>query len=352
MNKTLGTVVTLAKETVQEYSADEVPRLGASLAYYTVFSMAPVLVICVGVAGLIFGREAASGQLETELQGMMGEDAASVVSEAIANAGSFEGGTMATIIGVVTLIVGASGAFIEMQNALNRVWGVEDQAKKAGWMGFLRHRLVSFGMVLIMGFLLAVSTLLTVAISGFSKWASGGFQIPPFVIEIANFGVSWLIIAALFGFMYKMLPDAKIQWKDVWVGASITAVLFVIGKSLIGLYIGKSSVGSTFGAAGSLVAVLVWVYYSSQIMLFGAEFTQVWSRLHGSRAGQARKLAWNDKTAAAAAGKPGAAKPGQEQIAASTGALPKKKARFRKIVGTVALAVVAVSQRTDGKRRS
>ncbi len=345
MNRALGTVVTLVKETVQEYQADEVPRMGASLAYYTVFSMAPVLVIAVGVAGLVFGREAASGQLQSELTGMMGEDAASVVSEAIGNAGKFDGGTVATVVGVVTLILGASGAFIEMQNALNRVWDAEDKAKKAGWMGFLRHRLVSFGMVLIIGFLLAVSTLLTVAISGFSKWASTGFEIPAWILEAANFGVSYLFIGALFAFMYKMLPDAKIQWRDVWVGASITGLLFVVGKSLIGLYIGKSSVGSTFGAAGSLVVVLVWVYYSSQILLFGAEFTQVWSRIHGSRSGQARKVAWNEKTAvekrtaAASAGAP------EDTRIAAAAVVPKRKARFRKIAGTVALAVVAVSGR-------
>lgn len=278
----LALVVRLVRETAREYSEDDVPHLGSSLAYYTVFSMAPVLVIAVAIAGFVFGPEAATGQLQTQLTGLMGDAGAQVVGDAIAKSSQLGAGIAATIIGVGTLLLGASGAFLELQTALNRVWGCK-AVPHAGWANYLRRRFVSFGMVLVIGFLLVVSTVLTAAITGLSEWAGGRLEIPAFALQSLNFGTSFLITTVLFALIYKVLPDAKVAWGDVWIGATLTSVMFAIGKLGIGLYLGHSTIASTFGAAASLVVLLVWVYYSSQMLLIGAEFTQVWSRTRGSR---------------------------------------------------------------------
>jgi membrane protein len=272
----------LITETVRESRADNIQRLGASLAYYTVFSMAPILVIAVAVAGLVFGTEAATGQVQTELQSLMGHEGAQAIGTAIARSDQPAAGTLATIIGFVTLLAGASGAFLELQTALNRVWGCEPPAEKS-WVAFLRRRFVSFGLVLVIGFLLVVSTLATAAIAAFGTWAQGRLAFPPVAMEAANFGTSFVVITALFAMIYKVLPDVKVDWGDVWVGALFTSFLFAVGKMLIGVYLGHSTIASTFGAAGSLVVVLVWVYYSAQLLLVGAEFTQVWARVWGSK---------------------------------------------------------------------
>jgi membrane protein len=265
----------LLKTSASEWVADEAPRLGAALAYYTMLSIAPLLVVVVAVAGLVYGEAAARGELAQQLEGLVGPQGAEVLQTMLANASHPAGGLIATAIGLVVLLLGASGVFIELQGSLNRIWGVQSKTAGGVW-GFIRTRLLSFLMVLAIGFLLLASLALSAALSAVSRYFAeeGG---SPILWQVVNQAVSFAVITLLFALIFKLLPDAEIAWKDVWVGAALTAVLFTVGKYLIGLYLGNSSVGSAYGAAGSLAVFLVWVYYSAQILFFGAEFTQVYA---------------------------------------------------------------------------
>jgi membrane protein len=264
----------LFKTSASEWVADEAPRLGAALAYYTMLSIAPLLVVLVAIAGLVYGEAAARGELAQQLEGLVGPQGAEVLQTMLANASHPAGGLVATSIGLVVLILGASGVFIELQGSLNRIWGVQSKASGGVW-GFIRTRLLSFLMVLAIGFVLLVSLALSAALTAVSRYfAEDG---SPIVWQIVNQIVSFGVFTLLFALIFKLLPDAEIAWKDVWVGAALTALLFTVGKYLIGLYLGNTSVGSTYGAAGSLAVFLVWVYYSAQILFFGAEFTQVYA---------------------------------------------------------------------------
>lgn len=272
----------LLKETYNEWSEDKAARLAASLAYYTVFSIAPLLIIVIAVAGLVFGREAAQGQIEAQIQGLIGEDSAKFVQTLIEASSNKTTGTIATVIGVVTLLFGATGLFGQLQDALNTIWEVTPKPGR-GVLGIIKDRFFSFTMVLGIGFLLMVSLVVSAALATVNEYVSGLFDNLAFLGQVINFIVSFGVITLLFATIYKILPDVEIAWRDVWIGAAVTALLFTIGKFLIGLYIGHSAVASSYGAAGALVVILLWVYYSAQILLLGAEFTQVYAKRFGSR---------------------------------------------------------------------
>ena len=273
---------TLLKDTFGAWSRDKVPRHGAALAYYTVLSLVPLLVVIIAMIGLIFGRDAAQGYILDQIGSLVGPQSAAAIKEMIQRASQPSTGIMATIVASVTLLAGASGVFAQLQDSLNSLWGVEPKEGRGLW-GLIRDRFLSVATLLGTGFLLLVSLVLSAALAAFGKWFGGWLPAPEFVLQGLEFVISLSVITVLFALMFKALPDAKVAWGDVWIGAGLTALLFTIGKFAIGLYLGKSDVGSAYGAAGSLVILLVWVYYSAQILLFGAEFTQVYANTLGSR---------------------------------------------------------------------
>jgi membrane protein len=274
----------MLKEAFKDWSEDNAPRLGAALSYYTIFSIAPLLLISIAVAGLVFGQAAAQGRIVAEIQGLIGREAAESVQAMLENARKPGQGIMATVFGAVTLLFGAGGAFNELRAALDMIWEIPPR-KGGGIKALLRERLASFAMVLVVGFLLLVSLVLSALLSAFE--VKGVFPGSIVMLQVLNNAVSLAVITVLFALIFKYLPDAHppVAWKDIWVGAFITAALFTAGKFAIGLYLGRSSVASAYGAAGSLVLLLIWVYYSAQILFFGAELTQVYARRHGSRLG-------------------------------------------------------------------
>jgi membrane protein len=276
------TLFELLKETYHDWSEDKASRLAAALAYYTAFTVAPLILISIVVAGLVFGKEAAQGQIFEQLNGTLGPEAAGTVQTAVAGSQKSGASTLSAIIGIVTLIWSASGLFSQLQDALDTIWEVQPDPT-AGWMAFIKRRFFSMTMVLGVGFLLLVSLVLSTAITAIGTFLGNTLPGGAVIWQAVNFVISFGIITLLFAAIFKVLPDATIDWSDVWFGAAATALLFTIGKLLIGLYLGYASVGSTFGAAGSLLVFLVWVYYSAQILLFGAELTQVYARKYGSR---------------------------------------------------------------------
>ncbi|MCW5851091.1 MAG: YihY/virulence factor BrkB family protein [Anaerolineae bacterium] len=275
-------IVSLLKETYQEFNEDKVPRLGAALAYYTLFSLAPLLVVVIAIAGLAFGEEAARGQIEGAMGGLVGQQGAEAIQAMIKGASHPASGILATILGLVTLLLGASGVFGELQDALNTIWEVTEKPAK-GIVSMLRKRFFSFGLVVGTGFLLLVSMVITAGLQAFGKVLAGFMPGGDLFLEVLNFVISLAVTTLLFALIYKVLPDAKIAWRDVWTGAFVTAILFSIGRIAIGIYLGRSATASTYGAAGSLVIVVLWIYYSAQILFFGAEFTQVYANRFGSR---------------------------------------------------------------------
>jgi len=278
---------TLLRDAYHEWSADNAPRLGAALSYYTVFSVAPLIVLCIAVVGLVFGQEAAQGQVMSQIRSLVGDQAASAVQSMIANAQDRSSGLLATVVGLLTLFFGASGVFAELQGSMNTIWNAPPR-KSSGIWGLIRARFFSLTMVLGTGFLLLVSLILSTVLAAVSKHFR--YLLPAtlseWTIYAIDLGWSLVLFSVLFAVMFKVLPEAENSWRDVWLGAFITAVLFAVGKVLIGLYLGRSSVSSSYGAAGSLIVLLLWVYYSSQILFFGAEFTQVYARRYGSIAGK------------------------------------------------------------------
>jgi len=275
-------VTAFLREVVQKWSNDNALTLGAALAYYTIFSLAPLLVLAIAVAGLVFGRAAAQGEIVAQMQGVLGPSGAELIESMIERASEPASGVLATVISLVTMFFGASGVFGQLQGSLNRIWGA-DTRRRRGVKGQLQRRAASFSMILGIGFLLLVSLALSALISGLHRFIDEYLTVPSGLLSLTNLGVSFLIVTALFAMIFKLLPDARIEWRDVWLGAAVTALLFTIGKSLIGLYLGRAGVTSVYGAAGSLVLVLLWVYYSSQLLFLGAEFTEVYSRRFGSR---------------------------------------------------------------------
>lgn len=271
----------LLKTTFSEWQEDKVPVLAAALAYYTVFSLAPLLIIVIAILGIFFGQGQAETQLVSQLEGVFGQGVAQTLQAMIESRAQSGGNVLASIVGVVLVLVGATGVFTQLQNALNQIWGVEPNPESGIW-NLVRVRLLSLGMILVIGFLLLVSLVLSAVLSAFGGMLSTALPGGDLLWQALNFVISLAVITLLFALIFKYLPDAEIRWRDLWVGAGVTALLFVIGKSLIGLYLGSSAVASSYGAAGSLVVLLLWVFYSAQIILFGGEFTQVYAKRRGA----------------------------------------------------------------------
>lgn len=279
-------VWSLIKKTFSSWVEDYAQSMGAALAYYTLFSISPLLLIVISIAGLVLGEEAARGEIYGQLHDLMGREGAIAVQSLLESVNKPKKGVISTIVGIAVLLVGATSVFGELQSALDRIWRAPGRDKSEGVWALLRSRLLSFGMILGLGFLLMVSLVFHAALSALGKWWGPVFGEWETLAQIVNTVISFAFTTVVFAMIYKFMPRADIHWRDVRIGAAVTALLFTFGKYLIGLYIGKSGVGSGFGAAGSLVVVLVWVYYSAQIFLLGAEFTWVYARSYGSRKGE------------------------------------------------------------------
>jgi membrane protein len=275
------TIVGVLKETVSDWIDDKASRLAAALAFYTLLSIAPLLVLVVAVAGLVFGEDAARGEIGGQLRQMMGEQAGAGVEALLASARSPSEGIVATVVSVVVLFFGASGVFGELQDSLNTVWEVAPKPGR-GILGVIKDRFFSFTMVLGVAFLLLVSLVISAALSALGGHVAPSAPEMAVVWQVVNFIVSLASVTVLFALMFKVIPDVKIAWKNVWIGALATSLLFTIGKLLLGLYLGRASVASPYGAAGSLVVLVIWVYYSAQILFLGAELTQVYARTRGA----------------------------------------------------------------------
>jgi membrane protein len=278
----------LLKQTFTEWNEDHAPRLAAALAYYTAFSIAPLLVVVIGIVGIIVSQDTVQKQILFEVQRSVGPDAAKTVGELITNASKPAEGLLATILGIVTLLLGAGGAFGQLQDALNTIWDVDPSStgkQNSGVIFQIQNRFLSFGMVLFVGFLLLVSLVINAVIAAVSVYVVNLLPGVEFLVSLVNLVISLVVITAMFAMIYKFLPKVKLEWRDVIVGAVMTSVLFTVGRFLLGWYLGRSGTASAYGAAGSFVLILVWIYYSAQIFLFGAEFTQVYARRHGSLQG-------------------------------------------------------------------
>ena len=262
----------ILRQTVFAWNLHDAPRLGAALAFYTILSMAPLMILVVAVVAIFFGHSLAQDQILGEVRDLIGQAGADAVKTTIEHAREPASGFFATTVGVITLFFGASGVFIELRSALNTIWEVRP-AETNGLMSLIKDRFFSFGMVLAIGFLLLVSLVLSAALAAAGLYFGDLLPMPEGVLSLLNFMVSFAAIAVLFALIFRYVPDKTIAWREVRMGAVATAFLFSVGKALIGLYLGKASVGSAYGAAGSLIVVIVWVYYSSQIFFFGAEFT-------------------------------------------------------------------------------
>jgi len=283
---TVRTAWSLARETFTSWSDDYASSMGAALAYYTMFSIAPLLLIVISVAGLVFGEQAARGEILDQLQSLMGVEGAHAVQALLASVNEPRAGILATLFGFGALIVGATTVIGELQNALDRIWRAPDRHDRGGAWRWLRSRMLSLGMIMGIGFLLMVSLLASALLAMVQRWFGRVLDLGVFASAV-DFCVSMAFITVAFAMIYKLMPRVQVQWRDVWIGAAVTAALFTVGKMAIGLYIGRSAVASTFGAAASLVAMVVWVYWSAQIFLLGAEFTWVWARRFGSLRGHA-----------------------------------------------------------------
>jgi membrane protein len=282
--------IPLAKQTFDKWSEHRAPRLGASVAFYSLLSFAPLLVLVAAMAALVFDRNTAQNALMEQARQMIGDRGADTVKSLLASAQKPSSGIFASAIAFVALLFGASGVFSELRDALNTIWDAEPK-EESGWLGMVKQKLFSFGMVLSVGFLLLVSLILSAALAVIGKFFGQLVPVPVPVLETINFLVSLTVITFLFALLFKFVPARSISWRNVRVGAILTALLFTIGKFLLGLYLGKAGVGSAYGAAGSLVAVIVWVYYSAQLFFFGAEFTRVYADAHAHAAPQATSTA-------------------------------------------------------------
>lgn len=273
----------LLRNTAIEWWNDNTFRLAASLAFYTIFSIAPVLLIAVGSASLLFSRETAVNRVAEEMRRLVGEEGASALRQVLESSAGLGQGAWAITIGIATLILGASVVFAELQSALNQVWGVKSEVRRGLILDLVLDRLRSFSIALGVGFLLLVSLVLSAALSGLQDYLTNWMPSFPWLWQAGNIVISFFVVAVLFAMIYKFLPDVQIEWHDVWIGAVVTSFLFNGGKYLISIYLGRAAIGSAFGAAGSFAVLLVWIYYSALISFFGAEFTQVYARRHGRR---------------------------------------------------------------------
>jgi membrane protein len=286
MRKVFSNLPNLLKLSYQGWKEDKASRLSAALAYYTIFSLAPLLIIVIAVTGLFWDQVAVQAQVMNQVEGLVGAEGRAFISDLLTSASSPAKDIAATIIGIITLLFGALGVFNELHNALNTIWEVKEEEPK----GFLESikkvifsRLLSFTMILAIGFLLLVSLVISAGLSAVQETVGNAIPVSEILLQLVNLVISVGVITVLFALIFKFLPDAEIAWRDVWLGAFVTALLFSLGKFLIGLYLGNSAVASSFGAAGSLVLLLLWIYYSAQILFFGAEFTEVYANNYGSK---------------------------------------------------------------------
>jgi membrane protein len=281
-----GQAFALGKKAVDAWIDDFAPSMGAAISYYTVFSLAPLLVIVIAIAGAAFGREAVTGQITAQLSGLIGADGALVVEGLVASASDTDRGLIAGIVSIVVLLMGATTVFAELQSALDRIWHVPEREKPTGVWAILRARLLSFGLILGLAFLLMVSLVIGAATAALGTWIGALMPGSAVLLYVVNLLVAVSITSVLFAMIFKLMPTTPVAWNDVWVGAVVTAVLFEVGKVAIGLYIGRSGMTESFQAAGSLVVLLAWVYYAAQIFLLGAEFTKVYADENGSLSAQ------------------------------------------------------------------
>jgi membrane protein len=334
----------LAKQAVGGWVDDRAASMGAALSYYSVFSVAPLLLIVIAVAGLVFGREAAQGAIVGEISDMVGPNAAHAIQGLLQNVAKPKEGVLATVTGVVLLLLGATTVFAELQDDLNRIWKAPKQAAPSGLWGWLRARLLSIGLIFAIGFLLLVSLAVSAAIAALGTWWGPYFGSWELLAQAVSFTAGFAIVTVLFAIIYRFMPQVHIQWRDVWVGAGVTALLFNLGKIGIGLYIGKSAVTSGFGAAGSLAVILLWVYYSAQVFLLGAEFTWAFAHAFGSRRDQpVPEVAGAAPGVPQKPGRPAATgtpqPPGEGRLAHVLAAVRRPAVRF---VGSAAVGVAAV----------
>lgn len=270
------------KETFAAFFADRPFQLAAALSYYTLLSLAPILLVVIGIAGLAFGEAAVRGQLVEQIRSLVGQQSAEAIQTMIAHASRTHGGFIPTIVGIVIMLIGATTVFMQLQAALNQIWHVEAAPDHSAILGFIRNRLLSLAVVISLGFFMLVSLVLSATISGLHGYLTTFFPGAAILVRVLNIVVTLVMITVVIALIFKFLPDVEIAWRDVWVGAVITSALFAVGKYVIGLYLGHAGVGSGFGAAGSIVVLMVWVYYTSLILFFGAEITQVYARRIGT----------------------------------------------------------------------
>lgn len=278
----LKTYWLLLKETFQEWLRDDASRISAALAYYSIFSMAPLLLIAISISGLLFGEEAARGVIEEQLTGAMGPESASTIEEMIESAKRSGGNVAMTLVGIGVILFSASGVFAQLKAALNTIWNVEKR-EDAGWKALVIDRFLSLSMVLSVAFLLLVSLILSTVLNSVTGWISQTLPLHPAFWQLTGALISFAVVTILFALIFKVLPDVEVRWKDIWTGALLTAALFTVGKFLLALYLGREGADSAHGAAGAVILILSWVYYTANIVLFGAEFTQVYARHHGRR---------------------------------------------------------------------
>lgn len=280
------TITGLIRQSIGAWNDDDAPRLAAALAFYTLLSLSPLVIVVVGVAGLFFGRAAAGGQLAWEIHNIVGWDEARVIQTIIQAAERHHGGVLAAVLSVITLLFGASAVVVELQSGLNTIWHAKQSGPSSGFKAVLalgKERFFSFLLILGAGFLLLLSLLASAGIAALGRFLGPRLPLPEAWLHVIAFVVSSLVITVLFAAIYRVMPDVKLDWRDVIVGASVTSLIFTIGKQLIALYLGKAAFASTYGAAGSFIVLLVWVYYSAQLFFLGAEFTKVYASTYGSR---------------------------------------------------------------------
>lgn len=302
----------MIKTAGKDFMADNAPRLGAALSYYTIFSLSPLLLLVIGIASLWFDDNQARQTIFSQAEGIMGEKGAAALQEMLVNPEKKDSGIIATVIASVTLIFGATGAFAQLQTALNQIWEVKVKPG-GGIKGFIKTRLLSFTMILVIGFLLLVSLVVSAAVTALSSYIGRYFPGQEVIAQILTFALSFAVVTVLFAMIFKLLPDAQIPWREVWFGAVVTAILFTIGKSALGIYLGRPGVTSSFGMAGSLVLILLWVYYSSQILFFGAEITQVHAYRHGTQIVPKPHAEWLNDCDRPGGTKPKTASPGKDR---------------------------------------
>jgi membrane protein len=272
----------LVKAAGVAWVADYAPSMGAALSYYSIFSLAPLLLIVISIGGLVFGQEAVRGEVFMQLQDLLGTEASQAVEGLLASVSQPSEGLASTAIGVVLLLLGATSVFGELQDALDRIWRAPARDRSGGLWGLVRARLLSFGMILGIAFLLMVSLILSAVVAALGKLWSGAFGDWALLAQVYNLIAGFVVTTGVFAMIYKIMPRVSVKWRDVWLGAAVTSLLFTVGQFMIGMYIGRSNLASGFGAAGSLIVVFVWVYYSAQIFLLGAEFTWIYARTFGS----------------------------------------------------------------------